>query len=230
MWPPFRERASACSVPLYCGWNPSDGPVPCETLEEHARNRMQGFIHATTGRCRSLEVRDAVGIERLLQRFERFDLRQVSFVVLDDPRDRVERQVVLAQVLFEVLQRLQIVVHLAGRRVGHEDHGVGALQHELARRVVEDLTRYRVQQEARAETMDLTELERQEIEEERAILPRLHRDHLAARVAGNAGVDALQVGRLAAQTGPVVDDLRVDLASGVVDEDHSPLPQSRGWL
>src|SRR4029079_1590229 len=47
------------------------------------------------------------------------------------------------------------------------------------------------------------------------------RDHLAARARVGLAVDVLQVGRLPAQAGAVIDDLAVDLARKVVDEGHA---------
>ena len=46
------------------------------------------------------------------------------------------------------------------------------------------------------------------------------RDHLPLQVGVGLVVDVLEVGRLPAQAGPVVDDLAVDLARRVVDERH----------
>src|SRR5690606_38328887 len=47
------------------------------------------------------------------------------------------------------------------------------------------------------------------------------------RLGVHTRVDVLQVGRLAAETGPVVDDLAVDLAGGVVDHRHGSMSPPR---
>jgi hypothetical protein len=127
---------------------------------------------------------------------------------------------VLVQVLLEVSQALQILVQLGARRIGDEHDCVDALQDELTRGVVVDLTGHRVEQEARAVSVDLAQFERQEVEEERSIGLRLHRDHLALGVVGRLLVDELKIGRLAAHPGAVVDDLGVDLAARIVQHDH----------
>src|SRR4029077_60140 len=67
---------------------------------------------------------------------------------------------------------------------------------------------------------DLTERERQEVEEERALGLRREADHLALRFGVRALVDVLQVRRFSAEARPVVDQLAVDLARHVVDEAH----------
>jgi hypothetical protein len=74
--------------------------------------------------------------------------------------------------------------------------------------------------EARLEAADLTERERQEVEEQRALGLGGERDHLPLQIGVGLVVDPLQVGRLATQPGAVVDDLAVDLARRVVDEGH----------
>jgi hypothetical protein len=102
-----------------------------------------------------------------------------------------------------------------------EHHAVDALQDQLAAGVVEDLARHRVQVEAGLEAADLAERQRQEVEEQRALGLRGEGDHLPFRLGVGLVVDVLQVGRLPAQTRPVVDDLAVDLARRVVDEAHT---------
>src|SRR5690606_17012916 len=82
------------------------------------------------------------------------------------------------------------------------------------------LARDRVEVEAGLEPADLTEVERQEVEEQGPLGLGRQRDHLALRLGLRDLVDPLEVGRLSAQAGPVVDDLEVDLPCAVVDERH----------
>src|SRR2546422_10833368 len=58
---------------------------------------------------------------------------------------------------------------------------VDALQDQLAGCVVEDLSRNRIEMEARLESADLSEGKRQKVEEERALRLRREADHLALR-------------------------------------------------
>ena len=57
-----------------------------------------------------------------------------------------------------------------------------------------------------------------EVEEEGSLGLRGQGDHLPPGVGIHPLVDVLQVRRLPAQAGTVIDDLAVDLARGVVDE------------
>ena len=126
----------------------------------------------------------------------------------------------LRQVDAQVLQGLHVRLEHRALRVGHEDHSVDALEHELAGRVVEDLARNRVELDAGLEAGDRADFERQQVEEERAVGLGLERDHLAAGVARRVVVDELEIRRLAAQTRAVVDDLHRHLHRAVVEGGH----------
>src|SRR5215210_7318091 len=71
-----------------------------------------------------------------------------------------------------------------------------------------------------------TQINRQEIEEQRALGLGRQGDHLPPGSRRHLVVDVLQVGRLAAQSGAVVHQLTVDLARGVVDHRHGCVPQA----
>ena len=66
--------------------------------------------------------------------------------------------------------------------------------------------------ESGLETPHRTQFERHEIKEERAIGFRGETDELPLRLRSSRIVDVLQVGRLTAQSGPLVDNLAVDFA------------------
>src|ERR1019366_8963703 len=85
---------------------------------------------------------------------------------------------------------------------------------ELTARVVEDLPGHGVEVEARLEPAHGAEVERQEIEEERAVGLGGERDELALGGRVRPVVDVLEVRRLSAEAGTVVNDLAVDLLRG----------------
>src|SRR5262249_32926461 len=68
------------------------------------------------------------------------------------------------------------------------------------------------------EAGDHAEVERQEIEEQRAIGLRGEGHHLPFSLVGHLSVDVMQIRRLSGPAWSVIDDLAGDLASGVVDE------------
>src|SRR4029078_1164692 len=69
---------------------------------------------------------------------------------------------------------------------------------------------------------DLTEIEREKVEEERAICLRRQRQHLPLHRRREVVEDELEIRRLSAETRPVIDDLCRQLACAVVEEDHQP--------
>ncbi len=95
------------------------------------------------------------------------------------------------------------------------------LRMSFARCVVEDLPRHGVEMETSLESADIAELERQEVEKQRSIGLRRQRNELPLSVGVRLVVNELQIGRLPAQTGAIVDDLAVYLSRSVVDERHS---------
>ena len=98
---------------------------------------------------------------------------------------------------------------------------IDAFKDKLSTGVVEDLAGDRVEVEAGSKAADLPQRQREEVEEERPLGLRRERDHLPFRVLPGLVVDVLEVGRLPAETRPVVDELAVDLARAVVDEGHA---------
>ena len=119
------------------------------------------------------------------------------------------------------LQTLYVLGQLPGLTIRDEDDAIDALQHQLARRGVVDLTGNRIELETRGEAGDGAKIERQEIEEKRSIGLRREGDHFPFTLFGQLRVDVLQIRRLSRSPGAVVDDLARDFARAVVDDGHS---------
>ena len=148
-------------------------------------------------------------------------VRQVALVVLQDHGDLVRVDLVGLEVLPHVLVALEVRVEHRLLRVGHEAHRIGALQHHPAGGVVEHLPGHGVELDPRAHAADRPDLDRQEVEEERAVRLGGEREHLALVLDGQLLVDPLEIRGLAAQPGPVVDDLGRQLLGRVVEEHHA---------
>src|SRR5690348_18335066 len=71
-----------------------------------------------------------------------------------------------------------------------------------------------------AETAHGTDIEREEIEEQRTLGLGRERDHASLLAFASTIVDELQVGSLTAKASAVVDDLAADLSRGKVDDAH----------
>src|SRR5512138_195056 len=191
-----------------------------ELGQDELGDGLQRLEDADAGGRDRLVLGDVPRVEQPAELLDGRDVGQVALVVLDDVGDPVEVVPLLGEVHAQVLDRLDVRLHALDLRVGDEDDPVHALQDQLPAGVVEDLAGDRVEVEARLEAADLAEREREEVEEERALGLRREGDHLALRVGIGLGVDVLEIRRLPAEAGTVIDDLAVDLARAVVDEAH----------
>ncbi|MFT3774854.1 MAG: hypothetical protein QM820_56620 [Minicystis sp.] len=123
-----------------------------------------------------------------------------------------------AQVLAEVVEGLGVVLRLAGAGVGDQRHAVRALEHEPPRGRVDRLPRHREELDLERDVPVLgPEGEREQVEEQRAVVLRLERHETAAGVCSREGVERHEVGGLSAERGAVVDELDRHLARGEVE-------------
>src|SRR4051812_30985972 len=139
---------------------------------------------------------------------------KILLVVLNDERHGARFDRVLREVRVKILKALDVLLELARLAIGDEHDAVGALEHEPASRLVVDLSRHRVELEARRESRDRAEIEWQEVEKQRAVSLRGEGHHLPFPLIRYLTVDVVQVRRLPGPTRSVVDDLAGDLAGG----------------
>ena len=195
--------------------------VAREPLEQQLRNALQRRLDTRALERHRLEVGQVARVQPLVQYRKRQRRRRVALVVLDHLRD-LWVDLVHQQVLAQATLALGVGVEHRGLAVGDEHDRVAALQHHPPGGFVEDLAGHGVDLHPRAHAADHAELDRQEVEEQRAVGLRGERHQLALRLEGQVVVDPLQVGGLAAQARPVVDELGRDLLRRVVEERHSP--------
>src|SRR5581483_9415432 len=100
----------------------------------------------------------------------------------------------LGQVVLEVPERLHIAVEGCDLAVRDKYDPVDTLEHELARRVVKDLTGNGVKLQPNLHPADDAHIERQEVEKEGSVGLGLETDHLPARFAGGFVMDVLKIG------------------------------------
>src|SRR6185437_10002489 len=105
--------------------------------------------------------------------------------------------------------------------IGDKHDAVNALEDQLAGSVVKNLTGDGVKVEARFESAHGSELERHEVEKQRAVCFRSETNQLAARLGSGGVENVLQVSRLTTQAWTVVDDLAVDFSGSVINKGHS---------
>src|SRR5215467_5588508 len=195
--------------------------------QDHAGDGVEGVEHAVATHGHGLEVRDLTGppVQHELHVFEGRDVREVALVVLHHVGHLVQVVVVLAEVFLEVAEALHVVAQPVPLRVGHEHEPIHPAQDELARHVVVDLPRHRIELELGGEPAHGGGGDGQEVEEERTIVARGEGNHVPLAHDGETLVDVLEVRGLPRHSRAVVHDLEVDDLLRVVDDRHG-LPQA----
>src|SRR5439155_13828998 len=153
-----------------------------EALQHEFRDRLQRLEHAAPVQRVAGETRYAAEIERVVQVRGLKDqlAREVLLVVLQHERQRADVDAQLEQVALEVLEALEILIQLSSLAVGDEYDAVRSLEHEAPRRIVVNLAGDRVQLEPRREAGDLSQIDGEEVEEQRAVGLRRERHHAPA--------------------------------------------------
>src|SRR5207244_3286894 len=148
----------------------------------------------------------------------------IALVVLEHERHLVDLDILDGEIFLKVFETLDVLFHLFPLGIGHEHDSIGAAQDELTRGVVNDLAGNRVELKLRHETFNDDSVKRQKIEEQRAIGGGGERDQFAAMVRANALMDVGEVGGFSTQGRPVINNLKLDLAAGVINDRHEKAP------
>ena len=156
------------------------------------------------------------------------DLGQVPLVVLEDEGHLRRVEVVGEEVLGHLPVALEVLLPPVQRGVDDEDEGVGALEDQAPRRGVHRLAGDREDLETQVEAPEAGGLQGQQVEQDRAVLGGVDRDHLAPAPTVGALVENLEIGGLPAQRRAVVDHLDLDRAVPMVELDHVSLPPGEG--
>ncbi len=142
----------------------------------------------------------------------------VALVPLHDERQALRDEPILAQIPEQIVEALQVLEEPPAIGIGDEDDPVHVAQDEPPRRCVVALSGDRVEVKTDAEPAHLPQIDRQEVEEEGALVLGGDRDQAPARLLRQATVNVQEIGGLTAQAGAVVDDLGVNLPGRNVDE------------
>jgi len=111
----------------------------------------------------------------------------------------------------------------SGLRAHEDSHVRLVLDPRVGEGIVGDLTGDREQLQLDGEAAGGAEVHRQQVEEQRPVVPRVEADELGPRGRAHQLVKLLQVGGLSAQRGTVIDQLEGHLAVLDVDVDHRRL-------
>jgi hypothetical protein len=157
-------------------------------------------------------------IQDVIEIVDGCDVRKVTLVVLQDIGEVVERHVLLGQVILEIFKTLDVLFHLFPLRIGYEHDAIDAAQDQLASSIVNDLTGDGVELKLGDKAFDNQSVERKKVEEKGAIGGSSERDKVATVLRVNALVDVAEVSGLAAQRRTVINDLKLNLAAGVIND------------
>src|SRR5438067_3450560 len=195
-------------------------------VQQNLRNGVQGGENILPGTGDDLEALHSFlpVVQDVIEIIDRGDIWQIAFVVLQDVRDIVERHVLFGQVVLEIFETLDILLHFFPLRIGHENDAIDTAQDELSGRVVNYLAGYGVELEFGDKAFDNQSVEREKVEEQGAIGCGSERNKVAAVLRINPLMDVTEVGSLAAEGRTVINDLKLNLAAGVINDRHEESP------
>ncbi|EAU66036.1 hypothetical protein STIAU_4815 [Stigmatella aurantiaca DW4/3-1] len=199
------------------GGDDAFGPQVLDDQPGDGLERVQDALAAGGG---GLVLGHPARVEHRAQLLHGQRLLDVPLVPLHHQGEPVQADALLQQVFLQVLERLAVGVQGLGLRVRDEHHPVGALEHQLAGGVVEDLAGHGVERQADRAVVDALHLHREEVEEERPVPLGGDGHHLAPVRWPDRLVDLAQGRRLARQTRAIEDDLRGHFAGHQVHAAH----------
>jgi len=161
-----------------------------------AGDGKEGIQDARAAVGHGFKVGDAAEVQAPVHDPHGHGIGEIPLVVLKDEGDLLDVQAVRIEVVIQIRQRIHIVLHLGFAGIRHEDHTIGPAQHHPAAGVVLHLARHGIDLEMDGIAIDVTEVDREQIEEEGPILLGIDGEHLAALLVRAHGVQGLQIGGL----------------------------------
>src|SRR5213082_679780 len=195
-------------------------------VQQNLRNGVQGGKNILPGTGDDLEALHPLlpVVQDVIEVIDRSDIWQMAFVVLQDVGDIVERHVLLGQVVLQIFETLNVFLHFFPLRIGYENDAIDAAQDELAGGVVNYLTRDGIELEFGDKALDNQSVERKKVEEQSAIGCGGERNEVAAILRINPLMDVTEIGSFATEGRTVINDLKLDLAAGVINDRHEESP------
>ena len=215
--------STACWVHCQAGWplrGLQHGVALRQVLDGAHQDGGEGLEHALSPHRNRGDAVDLARVQGPVHELHVHDLGQVALVVLEHQGHGGGVEAMGQQVLGHLPEALEVLLPPVLRGVGHEDQAVGVLQHEPPRGGVHGLAGNGQDLQAQVEAAEARAAQGQEVEEDGAVLRGVDGDHLAAPRRLGVLVQDLEVGRLAAHRGAVIDDLDLDLPVAVIELDH----------
>ena len=203
-----------------------------ETLEDGGGDGVQGGEDVFSAEGVGSEAGAALSaiVEEELHVFDRSEIGEVAFVVLEDEGDGVDGAAVEAEIGLEVLHGLEVVALAIELGIGDKNDAIGLMQDELHGGVVDDLAGDGVEVETDFVAGDGGGFEGEKVEEEGAVAVGGKGDEVAATGGVEAGVDAAEVGGFAAERGAAIDDFETDRLFFWLDGRHCGMRGGWAWI
>ena len=151
-----------------------------QRLERRDRDLAERLDHPFAVRGDRLERGNLASVQLTIHLSDVLRVGQVTLVPLQDQRDRIGVEAVRLEIRPQVLEHPRVRLAAAGGRIREVHDTVGAGQDLFAGRVVLDLARDREQLDPDVHAEQLAEIEREQIEKQRAVTVRLQRDRRLA--------------------------------------------------
>src|SRR5439155_18856925 len=211
-------------------WRPWWGfAVLAVFVQQSLRDRIKRREHVLTGARDHFETLQPLFpvVQNVFHVIDRRDVREVALVVLEHTRDLFDHHVLKGEVVAEIFEALDVLLHFFPLRIGHENNSVHAAQHQLPGGVVNHLTGHGVELKLGHEPFDHERVQREEIEEKRALGGGGERNQIAAIQRIDPLMNIIQIGCLAAQRRTVINDFELNLAARVINDRHAGPPAAR---
>src|SRR5438552_8440688 len=136
--------------------------VLAEFVQQNLRDRIKRREHVLTGARDHFETLQPLFpvVQNVFHVIDRRDIREVALVVLEPARDLFDHQVLKGEVVAEIFEALDVLLHFFPLRIGHENNSVHAAQHQLAGGVVNHLTGHGVELKLGHEPFDHERIQR----------------------------------------------------------------------
>jgi negative regulator of sigma E activity len=104
---------------------------------------------------------------------------------LKDERDFLNVDVILSKILSQIFQTLNVLLFLNFKRISHEYDAIHTFENQFAGRIVHDLARDGIKLDLYAQSLNLTEGQREKVKKERAVTLGVDGNHLTTNRVGH---------------------------------------------
>src|SRR5215469_18411125 len=123
------------------------GRLAVESVQQKLGDCIEGRKYIQTRAGNSLKTLNTplAIIQQVFQVVGGRNVGKVALIKLEDIRHLIQSEVLLREVLLQIVEALDVLLHLVPLRVGSKDDTVNVPEHKLPSRIIEDLARNSVE-------------------------------------------------------------------------------------